>query len=99
MKLWIDADAAPQVVKEICFRTSERLKLDTVLVANARVRQLAQERADAAGVTLRIPPLSLCTDNGAMIAALGARLISEGHAPSSLDFGADSTLPVTTIQA
>ena len=37
MKLWIDADAAPQVVKEICFRTSERLKLDTVLVANHRV--------------------------------------------------------------
>lgn len=37
MKLWIDADAAPQVVKEICFRTSDRLKLDTVLVANGRV--------------------------------------------------------------
>jgi len=37
MKLWIDADAVPQVVKEICFRTSDRLKLDTVLVANARV--------------------------------------------------------------
>jgi uncharacterized protein YaiI (UPF0178 family) len=37
MKLWIDADAAPQVVKEICFRTSDRLKLDTVLVANQRL--------------------------------------------------------------
>jgi hypothetical protein len=37
MKLWIDADAAPQVVKEICFRTSDRLKLETVLVANQRV--------------------------------------------------------------
>ena len=37
MKLWIDADAAPQVVKEICYRTSDRLKLDTVLVANQRV--------------------------------------------------------------
>jgi uncharacterized protein YaiI (UPF0178 family) len=38
MKLWIDADAAPQAVKEICFRTSDRLKLDTVLVANQRVQ-------------------------------------------------------------
>jgi len=75
-----------------------RLLLGGGVVANARVRQLAQERADAAGVTLRIPPLSLCTDNGAMIAALGARLIVEGHEPSGLDFGADSTLPVTTIQ-
>lgn len=76
-----------------------RLLLGGGVVANARIRTLAQERADAAGVTLRIPPLSLCTDNGAMIAALGARLIAEGHAPSSLEFGADSTLPVTTIQA
>jgi len=75
-----------------------RLLLGGGVVANARVRQLAQERADAAGVTLRIPPLSLCTDNGAMIAALGARLIAEGHEPSGLDFGADSTLPVTMIQ-
>jgi N6-L-threonylcarbamoyladenine synthase len=76
-----------------------RLLLGGGVVANARLRELAQERADAAGVTLRIPPLSLCTDNGAMIAALGARLIAEGHEPSGLEFGADSTLPVTTIQA
>ena len=76
-----------------------RLLLGGGVVANARVRELAQERADAAGVTLRIPPLALCTDNGAMIAALGARLIAEGHEPSGLGFGADSTLPVTTIQA
>ena len=38
MKLWIDADAAPRDVKEICFRASERLKLDTVLVANQRIQ-------------------------------------------------------------
>jgi uncharacterized protein YaiI (UPF0178 family) len=37
VRLWIDADAAPQVVKEICFRTSDRLKLETILVANNRV--------------------------------------------------------------
>jgi uncharacterized protein YaiI (UPF0178 family) len=38
MKLWIDADAAPRDVKEICYRTSERLKLETVLVANQRLQ-------------------------------------------------------------
>jgi len=37
MKLWLDADAAPRDVKEVCFRASERLELDTVLVANQRV--------------------------------------------------------------
>lgn len=37
MKLWLDADAAPQGVKEICFRAAERLKLETILVANQRM--------------------------------------------------------------
>ncbi|QIK64255.1 tRNA (adenosine(37)-N6)-threonylcarbamoyltransferase complex transferase subunit TsaD [Leucobacter viscericola] len=75
-----------------------RLLLGGGVVANARVRELAQERALAAGVELRVPPLSLCTDNGAMIASLGAQLVAAGYAPSSLDFGADSTLPVQDIQ-
>ncbi|MER3388389.1 tRNA (adenosine(37)-N6)-threonylcarbamoyltransferase complex transferase subunit TsaD [Microcella pacifica] len=76
-----------------------RLLLGGGVVANARVRALAEERAAAAGVSLRIPPLALCTDNGAMIAALCAQLIAAGHAPSALDVSADSTLPVTHIQA
>ena len=38
MKLWLDADATPRDVKEICFRASERLHLETVLVANHRVQ-------------------------------------------------------------
>jgi N6-L-threonylcarbamoyladenine synthase len=76
-----------------------RLLLGGGVVANARVRELAAERCEAAGIELRIPPLSLCTDNGAMIAALGAQLIMAGHEPSTLDFGADSTLPATVVQA
>ena len=36
--LWIDADAAPRDVKEICFRASERLGLATILVANQRLQ-------------------------------------------------------------
>jgi N6-L-threonylcarbamoyladenine synthase len=74
-----------------------RLLLGGGVVANARVRELATQRAREAGVALRIPPLALCTDNGAMIAALGARLVEEGHPPSG-EFGADSTLPVTIVQ-
>jgi uncharacterized protein YaiI (UPF0178 family) len=37
MKLWIDADAAPQAVKEVCLRASERLRLPTIFVANQRL--------------------------------------------------------------
>lgn len=75
-----------------------RLLLGGGVVANARLRQVAEQRADAAGISLRVPPLSLCTDNGAMIAALGAQLVMAGHPASDLGFGADSTLPVTDIQ-
>src|SRR5688500_3740568 len=38
MKLWLDADAAPRDVKEICYRASARLELETVLVANQRLQ-------------------------------------------------------------
>lgn len=75
-----------------------RLLLGGGVAANARVRELAAARSAAAGIELRVPPLSLCTDNGAMIASLGAQLVAAGHAPSALSFGADSTLPVTQIQ-
>ncbi|WP_448389313.1 tRNA (adenosine(37)-N6)-threonylcarbamoyltransferase complex transferase subunit TsaD [Microbacterium aurum] len=75
-----------------------RLLLGGGVIANRRLREVALERAAAAGVAVRIPPLSLCTDNGAMIAALAAELIMSGRTPSTLAFGADSTLPVTEIQ-
>jgi N6-L-threonylcarbamoyladenine synthase len=68
------------------------------VIANRRLREVALARGEEAGVAVRIPPLSLCTDNGAMIAALAAELIASGRAPSTLQFGADSTLPVTQIQ-
>ncbi len=34
MKIWIDADACPRVVKEIVFRAAERLQVKVFLVAN-----------------------------------------------------------------
>ncbi|MDG2497424.1 MAG: tRNA (adenosine(37)-N6)-threonylcarbamoyltransferase complex transferase subunit TsaD [Aquiluna sp.] len=76
-----------------------RLLLGGGVVANARLRQVAKERCDAAGIELRIPRFSLCTDNGAMIASLGAQLVMAGRAPSSLGFGAESTLEVTKVQS
>ena len=69
------------------------------VAANSRLRALAAERCAAAGVVLRTPRPGLCTDNGAMVAALGAELVSRGAAPSRLDFAADSSLPVTAITA
>ncbi|SEF02057.1 O-sialoglycoprotein endopeptidase [Arthrobacter alpinus] len=67
------------------------------VAANSRLRELAQQRCLAAGITLLVPKLSLCTDNGAMVAALGAQLVMNGVAPSDLAFAPDSSMPVTSI--
>jgi N6-L-threonylcarbamoyladenine synthase len=75
-----------------------RLVLGGGVAANSRVRALAEERAGSAGVDLRIPPLSLCTDNGAMIAVLGAELIKRGQAPSRMDTSAQSTVSAEHAQ-
>ena len=67
------------------------------MAANSRLRALAQERCEQAGIVLRIPAPHLCTDNGAMIAALGSKLVRQGAAPSPLDFPTLSVLPVSTV--
>jgi N6-L-threonylcarbamoyladenine synthase len=67
------------------------------VAANSRLRALAEERATANGIKLRVPRPGLCTDNGAMVAALGAEIVTRGVQPSPLDIPADSSLPVTEV--
>jgi N6-L-threonylcarbamoyladenine synthase len=67
------------------------------VAANRRLRTLLAERAAAAGIALRTPRPGLCTDNGAMIAVLGAEVVTAGGSPSALDIGADSSLAVGTV--
>jgi len=69
------------------------------VAANSRLRIIAQARCDDAGITLRVPRPGLCTDNGAMVAALGAEVVARGIPASSLDLPADSSLPVTEVVA
>ncbi|PVG84886.1 tRNA (adenosine(37)-N6)-threonylcarbamoyltransferase complex transferase subunit TsaD [Nocardioides gansuensis] len=69
------------------------------VAANSRLRAMAVERAAAKGLRVRVPRPGLCTDNGAMVAALGAELMQRGRAPSALDLPADSSQPVTTVVA
>jgi N6-L-threonylcarbamoyladenine synthase len=77
----------------------ENLQIGGGVAANSRLRALAQERCDAAGITLRVPRPGLCTDNGAMVAALGAQMVLKGRAPSDLALSADSSMPVTEVRA
>jgi N6-L-threonylcarbamoyladenine synthase len=67
------------------------------VAANSRLRAMAVERAAAKGIRVRIPRPGLCTDNGAMVAALGAEMVARGRTPSALDLPADSSQPITTV--
>jgi N6-L-threonylcarbamoyladenine synthase len=69
------------------------------VAANSRLRAMAEERAEAQGIRVRVPRPGLCTDNGVMVAALGAEMVRRGRAPSALDLPADSSLPVTSVLA
>ncbi len=78
--------------------------IDDILIgggvaANSRLRVVAEERAAAKGIRVRVPRPGLCTDNGAMVAALGSELVARNRPPSALDLPADSSMPVTTIVA
>jgi N6-L-threonylcarbamoyladenine synthase len=67
------------------------------VAANSRLRAVAQERCAKAGIRLRIPSPGLCTDNGAMVAALGSLMVAAGRAPGPQAFDAQSSLPVERV--
>ena len=75
----------------------ESLVIAGGVAANSRLRELAEQRCEKAGVKLRIPSPLLCTDNGAMVAALGSLMSSAGRAASAIDLAASSSLSVTTV--
>jgi N6-L-threonylcarbamoyladenine synthase len=67
------------------------------VAANSRLRAVAEERCAKAGIRLRIPSAGLCTDNGAMVAALGSLMVAAGCAPGPQAFDAQSSLPVERV--
>jgi len=67
------------------------------VAANSRLRAVAEQRCAAAGLRLRVPRPKLCTDNGAMVAALGAELVARDRPASALDLPTDPSLPVTEV--
>jgi len=69
------------------------------VAANSRLRALLEARLGERGVALRRPRPGLCTDNGAMIAVLGAEVVAAGLPPSALDLGADSGMAISRVLA
>ncbi|MGL5857925.1 MAG: tRNA (adenosine(37)-N6)-threonylcarbamoyltransferase complex transferase subunit TsaD [Angustibacter sp.] len=87
-------EAVVDVLTAKAVRACRDTGADTLVVvggvaANRRLRTVAEKRCAAAGITLRVPRPGLCTDNGAMIAAVGDLLVRADAPPSGLDFDAD----------
>lgn len=96
-------EAVAEVLTAKAVRAAAEVDVSTLLIAggvaaNSRLRELAEERCAAAGLTLRVPRPRLCTDNGAMIASFAAHLIAAGAEPSRLDVPSDPGLPVVQGQ-
>ncbi|GAA4721327.1 N6-L-threonylcarbamoyladenine synthase [Promicromonospora umidemergens] len=96
------AEAVADVLTAKTIAACHKHGVDTLVIgggfsANSQLREMAAKRCAEAGIDLRIPPIRYCTDNGAMIAALGSAVLRAGVAPSSLDIPVDSSMPLTTI--
>ena len=97
-------EAVVDVLTRKAIRACKENGVDHLLIgggvaANSRLRALAEERATDAGIRVRVPRPKLCTDNGAMVAALGAEMVARGAQPSRLDLPADSSMLVTEVLA
>lgn len=96
-------EAVADVLTRKAVRAATDVGVTTLLIAggvaaNSRLRELAEQRCAAAGLTLRVPRPGLCTDNGAMIASFAAHLVAAGAPPSPLDVPTDPGLPVVKAQ-
>lgn len=95
-------ESVADVLTAKAVRAAQDLGADTMVIsggvaANSRLSALSAQRCAQAGIALRVPRPRLCTDNGAMIAALGAHVLASGAAPSPLSLAANPGLPVDTI--
>jgi N6-L-threonylcarbamoyladenine synthase len=95
-------EAVADVLTSKAIRAARDHGVDTIVLsggvaANSRISGLAAERCEAAGIELRVPRPRLCTDNGAMIAAVGAHVVAADVPPSDLSFSANPALDVSTV--
>ncbi len=95
-------EAIVDVLLQKSVRACQETGIDSLVIAggvaaNSRLRAVAAERCARAGIELRIPNPGLCTDNGAMVAALGSLMVSAGKPATKGAFDADSSLPVERI--
>ena len=77
-------EAVCDVLTRKCLHAAKKHGLKTLVVgggvsANSRLRRMLLTAAPKAGLGVIFPPMALCQDNAAMIAALGHAMHKEGR--------------------
>lgn len=92
---------------EIFFRNTRRVLKNTDLktmiaaggvTANRYLRAGLEKITVEAGVEFHVPPLNLCTDNGAMIAAAGYASYRQGNIPRQYHVSSDNRFSFTALR-
>ena len=93
-------EAVVEVLIKKTLMAAKDTGIETVVIgggvaANSRLRTMAQSMAEKENIKVRIPRPGLCTDNGAMVAALGSHLFKNQIEFSNITFEVDPILPIT----
>ncbi len=93
-------EAVVEVLIKKTLMAAKDTGIETVVIgggvaANSRLRTMAQSMAEKENIKVRIPRSGLCTDNGAMVAALGSHLFKNQIEFSNITFEVDPILPIT----
>ena len=95
-------EAVVDVLLEKSLAAAKANGMETLIIAggvaaNSRLRAVAAERCQKAKISLRIPPMALCTDNGAMVASLTSLAVSAGVPASAIGLEAESSSGLSRI--
>ncbi|MCH5155907.1 MAG: tRNA (adenosine(37)-N6)-threonylcarbamoyltransferase complex transferase subunit TsaD [Clostridiales bacterium] len=90
---------AVDMLVDVATSTIKKSGIKTVVAAggvsaNSYLRSKLKSECDTLGVTVYFPPMSLCTDNAAMVAMRGKHMIDGGVPAAGLDLNAKSYLKI-----
>ena len=100
---WGFQDSVADVLVTKTIRAAEAIRARSIVLgggvaANGELRTRLAGEAEARGLPLIVPRPALCTDNGAMIGAAGARRLAAGER-AGLDLDARPSLPLARAAA